>query len=341
MRPRASWCVIVVAAFALAGCAGRPRMLAEASAPGASEVRWACHDSLLVVALGGWGVSLVSTLDGHESAAWRLPDVPPQPARGLALSAAGETLAVATADSVRVFTTRGLLPLLARPGNALALALSDDGTQLLWTDGSFGQWLETPSGAEHWHGLLAAGAGALQWAGSLSRFVVARGLNVVSTGEDDPPSFWLGPFAPTLPRKLAISEAGQTLAVAESTASISLWHLADKHLLRRLVLGGNAHCENLALSPDARFIATSLGSRARVLWARSGRPLADWAPHEGAEVTDLAFAADGLELATVGANGSVRTWELPSAAGRLEGRATFEKTGRHGHAKPGRKSDGD
>ena len=47
--------IACVALFALAGCAGRPHLLAEASAPGASEVRWACHDSLLVVALGGRG----------------------------------------------------------------------------------------------------------------------------------------------------------------------------------------------------------------------------------------------------------------------------------------------
>jgi WD40 repeat protein len=128
--------------------------------------------------------------------------------------------------------------------------------------------------------------------------------------------------------------------VAESTTRISCWDLPTRHLIRRLVLSGNARGEIIAMSPDARFLATSLGGRARVLWARSGRPLADWSPHEGAEVQDLAFAADGLELATVGANGSVRTWDLPSAAGRLEGRATFERTGRRGH-KPGRKSDGE
>jgi len=42
-----------------------------------------------------------------------------------------------------------------------------------------------------------------------------------------------------------------------------------------------------------------------VLWARSGRALADWAPHEGAEVQDLAFASDGSRLATVGEDDAV------------------------------------
>ena len=67
----------------LAGCAGRPHLLAEASAPGASEVRWACHDSVLVVALGGWGVSLVESATGRERSAWRLPNVPPESAHEL------------------------------------------------------------------------------------------------------------------------------------------------------------------------------------------------------------------------------------------------------------------
>ena len=110
-------------AAVLAGCAGRPKLVAEASAPGASEVRWAWHDSMLVVALGGWGVSLVESRSGREQTAWRLAEVPSRSAHGLAVSAAGETLAVATADSVRVFTTRGLRPLLAprQRGHARAL----------------------------------------------------------------------------------------------------------------------------------------------------------------------------------------------------------------------------
>jgi WD40 repeat protein len=43
--------------------------------------------------------------------------------------------------------------------------------------------------------------------------------------------------------------------------------------------------------------------------------VADWAPHEGADVEDLAFASDGARLATAGANGSVRTWAMPTATG--------------------------
>src|SRR5215471_12039825 len=112
----------ILTMIAVAGCAGRPHMVEEASAPGASEVRWACHDSLLVVSLGGWGVSLIESQSGHERAGWRLPEIPSQSAHGLAVSGAGETLAVATADSVRVFATRDLRPLFAAAGSAATLA---------------------------------------------------------------------------------------------------------------------------------------------------------------------------------------------------------------------------
>jgi WD40 repeat protein len=306
--------LLLVLAAVLEGCAGRPAMVAEASAPGASEVRWACHDSLLVVALGGWGVALVEADGGRERTAWRLSEVPSRSARGLAMSATGETLAVATTDSVRVFATRGLHPLLARPGNAATLALSGDGALLLWTDGLQGELVDVHSGARRWQGALEAEQGALRWAATLGHFLVSSGAQVVSAGDDDR-RFSLDTFEGARPWKLALSATGGTLAVAESTMHVSIWELPTKHFRRRLVLGGAGRFERFALSPDASLLATSLGGHARVLWVRSGRTVADWAPHEGADVEDLAFASDGARLATAGANGSVRTWVMPTATG--------------------------
>ena len=302
--------------IALAGCAGRPHLLAEASAPGASEVLWACHDSLLVVGLRGWGVSLVDSRSGDERLAWRLPAVPPQSAHGLALSASGETLAVATADSVRVFATRDLRPLFACAGNAATLALSADGSQLLWTDGTSGELVEVGSGRTRWHGLLEAGPGTLQWVGSLAQFLAAVGTGVTSPAEQGSPGFTLDEFEGVRPGRLALSATGRTLAVAESTMHISVWDLPSGHFQRRLVLGGTGRFEDLALSPDAQLLATAFGGRARVLWTRSGRAVADWTPNEGADVEDLAFATDGRSIATVGGNGTVRTWAMPAAPAR-------------------------
>jgi WD40 repeat protein len=283
-------------------------------------VRWACHDSLLVVALGGWGVALVESGSGHERAGWRLPEIPPRSAHGLAVSAAGETVVVAIGDSVRAFATRGLGPLLTAPGHAETLALSADGSQLLWTDGMFGRLLDVGSGLERWQGELDAGPGALQWAGTLARFVVPHDAKVVSAGEEGEPRFTLDTFEGARPWKLSLSASGRTLAVAESTMHVSVWDLPDRHFRRRLVLGGAGRFERFVLSPDASLLATSLGARARVLWVRSGNVVADWAPHEGATVEDLAFASDGSRLATVGDNGTVRTWAMPAGPSRRPSR---------------------
>ena len=312
--------IACVALFALAGCAGRPHLLAEASAPGASEVRWACHDSLLVVALGGWGVTLVESESGHERGGSRLREIPPRPAHGLAVSAVGETVAVAIGDSVRAFTTRGLVPILTVPGHAETLALSDDGAQLLWTDGMFGRLLDVGSGLERWQGELDASPGALQWSAALGRFVIPLGARVISAGEAGEPRFTLDTFEGARPWKLSFSASGGTLAVAESTMHVSVWDVLSRHFHRRLVLGGAGRFERFVLSPDASLLATSLGARARVVWVRSGHVIADWAPHEGAAVEDLAFASDGSRLATVGDNGSVRTWAMPAAPRAREAR---------------------
>jgi WD40 repeat protein len=313
-RSRAgSGLVAAVVLLLLAGCAGRPRQLAEASVPGGSEVRWALHDSLLVVALRGWGVSLVESANGHPREAWRLAGVPSVPAHGLATSATDETLAVATADSMRLFATRGLRPLFAWPGNAITLALSNDGSRIFWSDGAYGGLVDVPSGVAPWVGLLHARRGAIQWCTPLQEFLVPFGRQIMFAHSDLMPGSTLGPFMEGLPRRLALSPAGMTLAVAESTTHVSIWDLRSRHMRWRLAVNGSARLDNLALSQDAQLLATSLGGRARVLWAYSGRAVADWSPHGGAQVEDLAFAADGRRLATVGADGSVRTWAMPAA----------------------------
>jgi len=330
MRRALAALAILAAGAALAGCAGRPSLLAETSVPGASEVRWACHDSLLVVALGGWGVALVESEGGHERAGWRLPEIPSSSAHGLALSAMGETLAVATTDSVRVFATRGLRPLLSVAGNASTLALSGDGGQLLWTDGILGQLVDVGSAAEPWQGTLEAGEGALQWAEPLGRFLVPQGRAVISACEGERPSFSLAEFADVRPWKLALSTTGDMLAVAESTMHVSIWSLPAGQFRRRLLLGGAGRFEKLVLSPDAQLLAMSFGARVRVLWVRSGRAVADWAPHDGADVEGFAFASDGSRLATVGAGGAIRTWAMPAAPGSARRPATPEPKG-EGH----------
>jgi WD40 repeat protein len=305
-----------LAVFTIAGCAGRPRQLVDAQVPGASEVLWTQRDSVLAVALHGRGLSLLESSNGRERRAWRLAEVPPHAAHGLAVSGAGETLAVATSDSVRVFAGRDLAPLLAAPGRAEAVALSDDGTRLLWSDGTISRLIDVRTGALRRDGMLPMVRGGVCWAAPLGLFVFPYGRELKFIREDLLPDVALGPFLDAVPRRIALSPTGNTLAVAESTTHVSFWDVKARRMRWRLQLEGPARFEHLALSRDALLLATSLGGRARVLWAYSGRVAAEWAPHKGADVLDLAFASDGRRLATVGADGSVRTWAMPARPGR-------------------------
>lgn len=302
----------VIATLVIAGCAGRPRQLIDAHVAGASEVLWTQHDSVLAVALRGRGLSLLDSGTGAERAAWRLPEVPAHAAYGLAASGAGETLAVATADSVRVLAARGLALLFAAPGRAEALALSADGARLLWSDGNVVRLLDVPSGRRRRDVMLPLARGGLR-ATPLGRFVFPAGREVTFVGDHLQPDFSLGPFLDAPPRRVAVSPTGNTIAVAESTTHVSFWDARARRMRWRLQLDGAARCDGLALSRDALLLATASGGRARVRWAYTGRAVADWAPHKGAEVLALAFADDGRRLATVGADGGVRTWAMPAA----------------------------
>jgi WD40 repeat protein len=296
---------------ALAGCGGRPPLLLEARVPGASEAAWLLGDSLLAVALHGRGVTLLEAATGADLGSRMLPDVPGEAAFGLAASATGETLAVAMSDSVRVFLTRGLVRLTATPGRALSLALSGDGAVLRWSDGATGRSIAVPSGEVRLQAAMFAKRNSLRWVPFLGGFAWPEDRLVRFERDDTVAAMSLGPFMDGRPGQFSLSTPGATVAVAESTDHVSFWDARTEKMRWRLRLQGAASFDEMALSGDTWYLATARGGRARLLWAYTGRAVAAWQPHGGADVLALSFARDGRRLATVGADGRVRVWAVP------------------------------
>lgn len=312
---------------ATSGCARSPMLVLDATVDGGSEVRWLAGDSLIAVALLGRGVAIVDAESGEERAAWRLPTLPAHVAHGLAVSAGGETLAVATNDTIRVLRARTAAQLAAFPGGGQALALSGDGRLLAWSDGTLGRVVDTRDGRALTQLFMLVGRNGLVWSpddGSfawtdvrqLQFLATSSGLggkadSVGAGGGRGEPTADLGPFVDARPTQLVYSANGRTLAVAESTDYVSFWDTRLRRIGWRLRLGGRARFERMAMSADTWYLATTYEGRARILWAYTGRGVADWSPHAGAAVRDMAFSRDGRRLATVGADGHVRVWQVP------------------------------
>jgi WD40 repeat protein len=303
--------VALAGAALSAGCAGAPRRVLDVKVDGGSEVRWLAGDSLLAVALLGRGVAIVDAATGEERAAWRSPTLPSHTAHGLAVSAAGETLAVATEDSVRLVRSRDAALLFAAPGGGQSLALAGDGRTLAWSDGTFGRVLDTHDGHVCWQGQMLAGRNALAWSPASGAYAWTDTHLVLFLGPDSTLAGELGPFMDARPTQLVFSASGRTLAVAESTKYISFWDARNRRMRWRLQLTGRAQFERMAVSADTWYLATAHEGRARLLWAYTGHKVADWLPHSGAAVRDMAFSHDGRRLATVGADGHLCVWTVP------------------------------
>lgn len=315
-------CVLIT--LLAAGCARAPELELDTLVAGASEVRWLAHDSTLAVALLGRGVAIIDAVTGEERAAWRQLTLPSHPSRGLATSAGGETLAVATEDSVRVLRASDAAPLFAAPGGGVALALSGDGRTLAWSDGTYGRVLDVPAGGVRSEHSLPAGRNGLIWSPATGTFAWTDGRAVLflgahtgahtgaDTGADNRLAGELAPFAEAPPRQLAVSRHGVVLAVAESTTAVSFWDVRGARVLRRLRLPGSARFERMAFSADTRYLGLAFEGRARILAAATGRKLAEWQPHSGGAVRDLAFSRSGDHLATVSPDGHVRIWRVPT-----------------------------
>lgn len=308
---RRTW-LAALALLALAGCAKAPHLELDTVVAGASEVRWLADDSTLAVALLGRGVAIIDATTGEERRAWRQPALPAHPARGLAVSAQGETLAVATEDSVRVIRARDGALICTAPGGGMALALSGDGSALAWSDGQYGRVIDVPVGTVRSEYELPIGRQGVVWSPALQAFAWADSHAVRFWTSDRRLAAELWPFPQDTPTQLAGSVQGAILAVAESSFAVSFWDVRGAREQRRLSLPGDARFERMTYSADTRYLGLARDGRARILSSTTGHVLADWPPHSGGAVRDLAFSRSGDRLATVGPDGHVRLWKVPS-----------------------------
>jgi WD40 repeat protein len=235
-------------------------------------------------ALAG-GVLAVS--DGHETV--RLWDartgrriggaiVSHRVVTGLAVSADGKTLAVAT-DGVQLWATAtGQRIGSPVPASAAAVALGPGG--LLATVGTDGT-------ARIWNVATGRQAGAFPVAGGTSG-------------------------------ALAFSAGGRTLATADRDGDVRLWDVATGRQAGQIMTGGSTPLYAVAFGPDGTTLATAGADGTARLWdiatqQEIGPPMTAG----GQPLFGVAFGPDGSTLATAGADGSTRSWDVAFPQGLL------------------------
>jgi tetratricopeptide (TPR) repeat protein len=117
---------------------------------------------------------------------------------------------------------------------------------------------------------------------------------------------------------LAFHPGGAWFLSASTDGTAQLWDWRD---LQRVgpTLKHRASLDRVAISPDGRMIATSApregdnpaGAGAQLWDTLTGTPLGPPIRHQS-QVVELAFSPAGDSLLTVGQDGFVRTWRLPS-----------------------------
>jgi WD40 repeat protein len=303
-----------------AGCQSAPARLLFAPADGASEVRWVLADSALAVSFFGRSVSVFEARKGRML--WTSRAVAREvwhPTFGIATSATGETLAVATPDGVLALLARTGRRLLATPGGGATLALSSDGRWLAWGDGRNGRIVSVPDTTTTRELRVPGEHGGLVWLDRVRSFAWTDGPRVMFHAPDSNTTRSLGPFTEGAPGSLAATRLGATLAVAESTNAISVWNTGTGTQRSRMRLEAPRPARHMALSSDGWFLATADGGTVRVRWAYTGREVFTWRPHRGADVRDLAFSTQGHRMATLGAEGMLAVWDLSPATRNAPG----------------------
>jgi eukaryotic-like serine/threonine-protein kinase len=219
----------------------------------------------------------------------------------VAFSSGGRTALVGSPNSARLFETATGRPLgRPHPGEAVAVAISGDGSTLAVAIGSQGKTIE---------GDESLSSEVQVWEATTGK-PIGRPIKTAWTDRNGGHS--------NLINTLALNPDGKILLTGSVDRMARRWDIASGKEVGP-TLSHSGIILAVAFSPDGRVIATLSTQGVRLWETASGKPIGSVLKHpKGA--TGLAFSADGKTLLTAGLDGVVRIWDVVSGkeADRIE-----------------------
>ncbi len=133
--------------------------------------------------------------------------------------------------------------------------------------------------------------------------------------------------------KMAFSSNGNYLISVSDDKTIRVWNVRTGELDRTLRpfagQGAEGAIYAMALSPDNRFVAIGgyfAQNEIRIIDLKKTAPVVLLTGHQNV-ITDLAFSANGLKLASSDANGLVKLWDISYANGHIQGQLATNLSG--------------